>query len=76
LLRALSEGLGLGSDYLEREFGKHQAALELNYYPPCPSPELAIRLSSHSDVGGLTILLQENDVVGVQVKFQDKWKTV
>ncbi|EFJ33624.1 LOW QUALITY PROTEIN: 2-oxoglutarate-iron(II)-dependent oxygenase [Selaginella moellendorffii] len=76
LLRALSEGLGLGPDYLEGEFGEHNVALRLNYYPPCPSPELAIGLSSHSDVGGLTILLQDSDIVGLQVKVQEKWKTV
>ncbi|KAI3973767.1 hypothetical protein MKW92_035342 [Papaver armeniacum] len=38
-------------------------SMRMNYYPPCPRPELAIGLTSHSDFDGLTILLQLNEVM-------------
>ncbi|KAJ1430562.1 Oxoglutarate/iron-dependent dioxygenase [Sesbania bispinosa] len=39
-------------------------ATRLNYYPACPQPELVLGLNPHSDGGGLTILLQANEVEG------------
>ncbi|KAL1337043.1 hypothetical protein AAHE18_10G106700 [Arachis hypogaea] len=40
----------------------------LNYYPPCPQPENVIGLKPHSDAGSLTILLQANEVDGLQIR--------
>ncbi|KAI3927023.1 hypothetical protein MKW92_052128 [Papaver armeniacum] len=50
--------------------------MRMNYYPPCPQPELAIGLTSHSDLTGLTILLQVNEVEGLQIKKQGRWISV
>ncbi|KAL2931662.1 F6'H1: Feruloyl CoA ortho-hydroxylase 1 [Bienertia sinuspersici] len=41
--------------------------INLNYYPKCPKPELAIGVGRHSDISKLTILLQ-NDVGGLYVR--------
>ncbi|RZC49698.1 hypothetical protein C5167_018134 [Papaver somniferum] len=51
-------------------------AMRMNYYPPCPQPNLAIGLTSHSDFGGLTILLQINEVEGLQIKREGTWISV
>ncbi|KAI3941038.1 hypothetical protein MKW92_045314 [Papaver armeniacum] len=51
-------------------------SMRMNYYPPCPQPELVIGLTSHSDFGGLTILLQLNEVEGLQIKKEEKWVSV
>ncbi|MCL7046874.1 hypothetical protein MKW94_012716, partial [Papaver nudicaule] len=50
--------------------------MRMNYYPPCPRPELVTGLTSHSDFGGLTILLQLNEVEGLQIKKDERWISV
>ncbi|KAJ6751706.1 hypothetical protein OIU85_002161 [Salix viminalis] len=47
--------------------------MRMNYYPPCPQPELVIGLDSHSDAVGLTILLQVNEMEGLQVRKSGRW---
>jgi isopenicillin N synthase-like dioxygenase len=48
----------------------------VNYYPPCPQPEKVIGIKSHSDVGGLTILLEINDMEGLQIRKDGQWISV
>ncbi|KAK7324483.1 hypothetical protein VNO77_28059 [Canavalia gladiata] len=48
----------------------------MNYYPPCPQPEKVIGLTPHSDGVGLTILLQVNEVEGLQIKKDGMWVPV
>lgn len=48
-------------------------AMRMNYYPPCPQPELVTGLSPHSDYIGLGIVFQVNDVEGLQVKKDGVW---
>ncbi|PON56155.1 Isopenicillin N synthase [Parasponia andersonii] len=47
----------------------------VNFYPPCPQPDLTLGMPPHSDYGFLTLLLQD-EVEGLQIQFQDKWVTV
>ncbi|KAL5766917.1 hypothetical protein ACOSP7_017534 [Xanthoceras sorbifolium] len=42
----------------------------LNYYPICPNPELAVGVGRHSDASTFTILLQD-DVGGLYVRGMD-----
>lgn len=48
-------------------------SVRMNYYPRCPQPDLVIGLTPHSDATGITILLQVNDVDGLQVKKDGVW---
>ncbi|KAH7568653.1 hypothetical protein JRO89_XS06G0028400 [Xanthoceras sorbifolium] len=48
-------------------------AMSFNYYPACPEPEQVIGLAPHSDFSGLTILLEVNDVQGLQIKKDGMW---
>eukprot|EP01018_Ginkgo_biloba_P034488 Gb_32875 [translate_table: standard] len=75
LLAAISEGLGLDSDYLNRTFGKHSQVMAINYYPPCPKPDLTFAIPPHSDPDGITVLLQ-GDVSGLQVLKNGQWVAV
>lgn len=75
LLEAISESLGLERDYIDRALGKHGQHMALNYYPPCPQPELTYGLPGHADPNVITILLQD-DVPGLQVLNNDKWLAV
>ncbi|KAI3852765.1 hypothetical protein MKW92_016681 [Papaver armeniacum] len=69
---AISEGLGLERDYIEKSLGEGSQIIASNYYPPCPEPHLTLGLAAHSDHGGITILMQ-NDVDGLQVLYNDTW---
>eukprot|EP00253_Pinus_taeda_P006491 PITA_06491 len=75
LLAFISEALGLSSDYLNRIFGKHSQAMGVNYYPPCPNPDLTLGCPGHSDGSGITVLMQ-GDVNGLQVLKNGKWVSV
>ncbi|KAM0071540.1 putative thebaine 6-O-demethylase [Helianthus debilis subsp. tardiflorus] len=48
-------------------------SVRMTYYPPCPEPDRVVGLTPHSDATGLTILLQINDVGGLQVKKDGVW---
>ena len=51
-------------------------AMRMNYYPPCPQPEKVIGLTPHSDPVGLTILLQVNEVEGLEIRKDGRWVPV
>ncbi|KAI9174511.1 hypothetical protein LWI28_018413 [Acer negundo] len=75
LLEAISESLGLQRDYIDKTMNKHGQHMALNYYPPCPEPELTYGLPGHTDPNLITLLLQD-DVPGLQVLSNDKYKSV
>ena len=78
LMKAFSVSLGLEEDYLQKAFGGEEvgACMRASFYPKCPQPDLTLGLSPHSDPGGLTILLPDDHVPGLQVRQGDDWVTV
>ncbi|KAJ0080707.1 hypothetical protein Patl1_10269 [Pistacia atlantica] len=76
ILYQMAKALGIEADYFKELFEEGRQAIGMNYYPPCPQPELAIGLNPHSDAGGLTILLQLNEVEGLQIKKNGMWVPV
>ncbi|XP_009771147.1 jasmonate-induced oxygenase 4-like [Nicotiana sylvestris] len=79
ILKILSLNLGLNEDYLHHKFGgdsERGACLRVNFYPKCPQPDLTLGLSSHSDPGGMTLLLPDIEVAGLQVRRGNNWLTV
>ena len=79
VLEILSVNLGLRKDFLMNAFGGEDeigACLRVNFYPKCPQPDLTLGLSPHSDPGGMTILLPDDFVSGLQVRKGDEWITV
>ena len=79
VLELLSINLGLNDDFLLNAFGGENdlgGCLRVNFYPKCPQPDLTLGLSSHSDPGGLTILLPDDYVSGLQVRRGEDWITV
>ncbi|KAF9667077.1 hypothetical protein SADUNF_Sadunf16G0295400 [Salix dunnii] len=75
VLEAISESLGLERDYIDKKIGKHGQHMAMNYYPPCPQPELTYGLPGHTDPNLITILLQD-EVPGLQVLRNGKWIAV
>lgn len=49
--------------------------MKINYYPPCPRPDLALGVVAHTDMSTLTILVP-NEVAGLQVFKDDRWYDV
>ncbi|KAK7305883.1 hypothetical protein VNO77_43795 [Canavalia gladiata] len=78
LMKILSINLGLDEEILQNSFGGEDigACLRVNFYPKCPRPELTLGLSSHSDPGGMTMLLPDDQVPGLQVRRFNHWITV
>ncbi|ERN06458.1 hypothetical protein AMTR_s00016p00259900 [Amborella trichopoda] len=79
LLSMFSEDLGLPKSRLVETFGgEEQIGLcyRMNYYPECPQPELTLGLSPHTDPGCFTVIFQDDDVCGLQVKKDDVWVSV
>ncbi|GAA0140729.1 oxygenase [Lithospermum erythrorhizon] len=79
IIKILSKTLGLEEDYLLDAFGGENnigVCMRVNFYSKCPQPNLTLGLSSHSDPGGLTMLLPDADVAGLQVRKDNAWITV
>ncbi|XP_057538536.1 flavonol synthase/flavanone 3-hydroxylase-like [Amaranthus tricolor] len=76
ILKAIAKSLSLEETTFYRECEGEQGIYMLarfNYYPPCSSPDLVFGLKPHSDVSAITILLQDNEVEGLQVQKDDQW---
>ncbi|MCL7039598.1 hypothetical protein MKW94_025128 [Papaver nudicaule] len=76
ILGRMAKALLIESNFMTELFENGTQFMRMNYYPPCPQPERVIGLTSHSDAVGLTILLQLNEVEGLQIKKEDKWVPV
>ncbi|XP_068634238.1 flavanone 3-dioxygenase 2-like [Aristolochia californica] len=76
LLEYISESLGLERKYMKKVLGEQGQHMAMNFYPPCPEPELTYGLPSHTDPNTLTILLQDQEVAGLQVYRASKWIAV
>lgn len=72
----ISESLGLEKDHISNVLGAQGQHMAVNYYPPCPEPELTYGLPGHTDPNALTILLQDLDVCGLQVLKDGRWVAV
>ena len=76
LEEAIAESLGLEKECIRNMLGEQGQHMAVNYYPPCPEPELTYGLPAHTDPNALTILLQDSHVAGLQVLKDGKWVAV
>ncbi|XP_062166490.1 1-aminocyclopropane-1-carboxylate oxidase homolog 1-like [Alnus glutinosa] len=75
VMEFLSEGLGLeAGKFKELTFSDGRVFVG-HCYPYCPQPDLTVGITSHTDPGVVTVLLQ-NHVPGLQVKHGDEWVNV
>ncbi|KAI3431223.1 uncharacterized protein J3R85_007957 [Psidium guajava] len=75
LMGLLSEGLGLSPGKLQELTCLETRVMVGHYYPYCPQPDQTVGLTSHTDPGVITLLLQDQ-VGGLQVKRGDEWVDV
>ncbi|VVB09150.1 unnamed protein product [Arabis nemorensis] len=77
LFAKMAIALKIKPDEMEKVFDDELGQrVRINYYPPCPEPDQVIGVTPHSDPTGLTILLQVNEVEGLQIKKNGKWVSV
>ncbi|KAG9146179.1 hypothetical protein Leryth_007891 [Lithospermum erythrorhizon] len=75
MLEILCEGLGVEKNRLKDMSCMGARTMAAHYYPYCPQPDLTAGLTSHTDPGLLTVLVQ-NLVPGLQVKVGEEWVDV
>ena len=69
----MAKALKMNPNDMKELFEEGWQSMRMNYYPPCPRPDLVIGLNNHSDAVGLTILLQINDKEGLQIRKAGMW---
>ncbi|XP_024640297.1 protein SRG1 isoform X2 [Medicago truncatula] len=76
IIKHMSKALKVEPNELLDSIDDITQSMRMNYYPPCPQPENVIGLNPHSDAGALTILLQANDIEGLQIRKDGQWISV
>lgn len=77
LFKNLSIGLGLEGTELKEFVGGDNMVhlLKINYYPPCPFPDLVLGVPAHTDMSYITLLVP-NEVQGLQASRDGHWYDV
>uniref|UniRef100_A0A0A9FF03 Fe2OG dioxygenase domain-containing protein n=1 Tax=Arundo donax TaxID=35708 RepID=A0A0A9FF03_ARUDO len=76
LLAIMAKNMGLEPGAITDKFIGGIQSVRMNYYPPCAQAEKVIGLSPHSDAGLLTLVLQVNQVKGLQIRRNGSWVPV
>ncbi|MGC7096851.1 isopenicillin N synthase family dioxygenase [Amycolatopsis lurida] len=79
LLRLSARALGLAEDFYDDKFDRHTSSLVANFYYPQHGSPLPgqLRRGAHTDFGGLTVLYQEDNLSGLQVRHgENEWRDV
>ncbi|KAL5990086.1 hypothetical protein ACLOJK_010983 [Asimina triloba] len=73
ILKLMATTLGMKGEEMTQLFEGGFQSMRTNYYPPCPQPELVFGISPHSDAVGLTVLLQINEIEGLEIRKDGRW---
>ncbi|XP_027101669.1 S-norcoclaurine synthase 1-like [Coffea arabica] len=73
LFKLIEANLGLEPGKLCSIYQDGIQGIRMNYYPPCRQADKVFGASPHSDGTGLTLLVQVNDVQGLQIKKSNTW---
>lgn len=76
LMRSMGRNLGVDPEQLAGLFENGTQGIRMNYYPTCEHANKVIGLAPHSDATGLTLLVQVNEVEGLQIRKNGKWVPV
>ncbi|XP_006852848.2 codeine O-demethylase [Amborella trichopoda] len=76
-LTLLGEMAGLKDKYFNDHFDDDATLYaRFNYYPPCSKPGQTLGQRSHSDNSGITVLIQDPHVQGIQVLRDGTWHQI
>ncbi|KAE9602320.1 putative codeine 3-O-demethylase [Lupinus albus] len=77
LSRSMAESLNLEEGSFLDQFGEKSLMLaRFNFYPCCSRPDLVLGVKPHTDRSGITVLLQDTEVEGLQILVDDTWVNV
>ncbi|KAJ3680597.1 hypothetical protein LUZ60_016875 [Juncus effusus] len=76
LFQYIAKNLGVAPEMFIELFKDQSQSLRFNYYPPCAKADEVIGLSPHSDPNAVTLLIQINDVQGLQIRKDGEWIAV
>ncbi|KAL3618187.1 hypothetical protein CASFOL_038508 [Castilleja foliolosa] len=78
LLKAMSRSLKLQDEgCFVKQFGENPTVLSrFNMYPPFPRPDQVLAVKAHGDASGMTYLLQDKQVEGLQTLQDGQWYKV
>lgn len=76
LIGSIAPVMGLDKDAMIKLHGDLTQALRINYYPTCRKPNEVLGLSPHSDTSIITILMQSDDIEGLQIRHHGMWVPV
>lgn len=72
----MCENLGLEKGYIKEAFSGEKGpavGTKVAKYPKCPQPRLVRGLREHTDAGGIILLLQDDQVPGLEFFKDGKW---
>lgn len=73
----MAKSLKLEEDSFSKQFGDRVLMqTRFNFYPPCSKPDQVLGVKPHTDRSGITVLLQDAEVEGLQVFIADRWVRV
>ncbi|GFY95837.1 ACC oxidase 1 [Actinidia rufa] len=76
LSELMCENLGIEKDYIKESFSGSKGpsvGTKVAKYPQCPRPELVRGLREHTDAGGIILLLQDDQVPGLEFFKDGQW---
>ncbi|KAH7296887.1 hypothetical protein KP509_26G043500 [Ceratopteris richardii] len=71
ITKEIFAGLQLNADLFSTAHTRRQT-MAVNYYPPCTESKFSYGLRPHSDLGSITIVMQD-EVKGLQIKRRGDW---
>nr|CAB3462170.1 unnamed protein product [Digitaria exilis] len=72
ILKLVCEGIGIRPDYFEGAISGGDMVLQMNHYPRCPDPTVAVGQPPHSDRSLITMLLP-GPIPGLEVAYNGGW---
>ncbi|GAU21701.1 hypothetical protein TSUD_242730 [Trifolium subterraneum] len=76
IIKYMEKALKVEPNEMLELFDDITQSMRMNFYPPCPQPENVIGLNPHSDAAALTILLQANEIEGLQIRKDGQWISI
>ncbi|KFK24987.1 hypothetical protein AALP_AA8G051800 [Arabis alpina] len=73
ILEILMNNLNASMDHYLEQTLMGTLRMNLNFYPECPDPKLAVGTGRHSDINTLTLLLQDDIIGSLYARYGDKW---
>ncbi|ESQ50722.1 hypothetical protein EUTSA_v10023159mg [Eutrema salsugineum] len=73
ILEILMNNLNASIDHSKEQILMGTLRMNINFYPECPEPKLAVGTGRHSDINTLTLLLQDDIIGSLYARYGDKW---